>query len=765
MILGRDTLLRMSSSSTGVPPADGTDAAVSSAGWSAYGSLLRDRSFRNLTLAMATSSLGDWIGVLAIIALTESILGEGTRAAAFAVSGVMVARVLPTLVLGPVAGVFVDRWDRKRTMIVVDLGRGTLMCLLAFSNSFLELFFATFAIEVLSLMFAPARDATIPNIVPRERLVHANQLSLFVTYGTLPLGGIGYALLTGAATTFMPELLAENPERVAILLNALTFFVSAPLLLRMIVPKRRNGNGNGRAPAGTVVSGAWEQLLEGFRFVARHPTVRALISGVMAAAFTAGVLFAVGKLFVSIVGAGQTGWGILVAATGIGMVFGLVLAAWGAQRFGNERIFAPGVAVGGLAASMTSLMPRVELAAGWALLMGAGAGVAFVAGYTLLQSEATDDVRGRSFAAFHTGVRAALFVALVAAPFAVGVIGQEPVGTAEYHFGGVRATMLVGGLVAFAGAVWTGIQLHGAPRITPEDLAAMGFGVPDEEEEERGLFIVFEGGEGAGKTTQARRLAAALEADGHDVLVTREPGGTELGERVRELLLDPGVELDPRAEALLHAAIRTQHVDEVIRPALEEGRIVISDRFAESSVVYQGDGRGLGTDRVADLNEWATEGLRPDLVLLLDIDAEVGLGRARGGPDRYEDESIAFHRDVNEAFRRRAKARPGVYRVVDASRDPDVVHEEVKLTVLPRVRSRIHSGDGAGPQPDAGTDAEKDVETDAETAAETEAETAEETEAGAEASAETTRALRSGDRTDAETVPLSSADRGPEERP
>lgn len=690
----------MPTSGTDVPRPDAADvAATGGTGWSVYGALLRDRSFRNLTLAMATSSLGDWIGVLAIIALTESILGEGTRAAAFAVSGVMVARVVPTLVLGPVAGVFVDRWDRKRTMIVVDVGRGALMCLLAFSTSFVELFFATFAIEVLSLMFAPARDATIPNIVPRERLVHANQLSLFVTYGTLPLGGITYALLTGVATTFLPTVLAENPERMAILLNALTFFVSAPLLLRMAVPRRTNGNGE--AGEGPDAAGAWEQLLEGFRFVASHPTIRALVSGVMSAAFTAGVLFAVGKLFVSVVGAGQTGWGILVAATGIGMVFGLLIASWGSARFGNDRIFAPGVAVGGLSATFAALMPRVELAAVWALFMGAGAGVAFVAGYTLLQSEVTDDVRGRSFAAFHTGVRAALFVALIAAPFLVGVIGQEPVGTDAYDIGGVRITMILGGLIAFAGAVWTGVQLHGAPRLTPEDLAALGVGVPDDDVPPgRGLFIVLEGGEGAGKTTQAQRLAEVLRARDLEVVVTREPGGTELGERARELLLDPELELDPRAEALVHAAIRSEHVAEVIRPALAAGKVVISDRFSESSVVYQGEGRQLGADRVARLNEWATGGLRPDLVILLDVDPEEGLERARGGPDRYEDAGLIFHRGVNEAFRRRARSRPGVYRVVDASRDEERVHEDIRVAVTPYVDRRFGPPPAAEDDPD-----------------------------------------------------------------
>lgn len=649
-----------------------------------YRELLRNRSFNRLFYAMLTSSIGDWIGVLAIIALTESLLGEGTRAAAFAVSGVMVARVIPTLFLGPVAGVFVDRWDRRWTLIWVDIGRGVLMAVLAFSGSFLELFFLTLFIEILSALFAPARDATIPNIVPRKHLVQANQLTLFVTYGTLPIGGFLYAGMTGFATTVMPGWFGENPEVLAILLNALTFFVSAPLLLGMEVPERVRQSRLGD----TEGQGTWDQLREGFEFVLTHERVRALVWGVMAAAFAAGVLFAVGKLFVSIVGAGQTGWGLLVAASGVGMAVGLVVAAWASERWGKDRVFAPGVALGGAAAAVAALMPRAELAAFWALIMGAGAGMAFVAGYTMLQEEAHDEIRGRAFAAFHTGVRAALFIALVAAPFAVGVIGQEPVGGEIYVVGGVRLTLIAGGLVAVAGAVWCGRQLAGIAHADPiglDDLietATSVFGV-----QRPGLFVAFEGGEGAGKSTQVERLRRALEEGGLEVLVTREPGGTELGEAVREILLDRSARIDDRTETLLHAAARAEHVEQVVRPALREGRIVISDRYVDSSIVYQGVARGLGETDVSRINRWGTDALEPDLVVVLDVEPETGLRRARerGELTRYDEESIEFHQRVNRAFRRRAEQDPDRYLLVDASRPADEVSERIATRVLEMV--------------------------------------------------------------------------------
>ncbi|MFF0989404.1 dTMP kinase [Kocuria nitroreducens] len=189
----------------------------------------------------------------------------------------------------------------------------------------------------------------------------------------------------------------------------------------------------------------------------------------------------------------------------------------------------------------------------------------------------------------------------------------------------------------------------------------------------RGLFVVFEGGDGAGKSTQAGRLVDALRAEGHDTVRTREPGGTPLGEKVRELVLDPAHgPVDARAEALLFAAARAAHVAQLVRPALAAGRTVVCDRFADSSAAYQGAGRGLGVDRVAELNAWATAGLVPDLTVLLDVPAGTGRTRrqTRDGTagDRLETEPDAFHHANREAFLELAGRAPERYLVLDATR-------------------------------------------------------------------------------------------------
>ncbi|HEX3538944.1 MAG TPA: dTMP kinase [Acidimicrobiales bacterium] len=196
-----------------------------------------------------------------------------------------------------------------------------------------------------------------------------------------------------------------------------------------------------------------------------------------------------------------------------------------------------------------------------------------------------------------------------------------------------------------------------------------------------GRFIAFEGGEASGKSTQAARLASALGA-----VLTREPGGTELGSHLRRLVLhpDPGVPVSARAEALLLAADRAQHVSEVIRPALAAGRDVVTDRYAGSSLAYQGYGRDLGLAEIRRLSDWASAGLWPDLVILLDVPVAVAkrrLAATGAGPDRLESAGAEFHQRVADGFLALAQAAPDTWRVVDGTGGPDAVFADVQRVV------------------------------------------------------------------------------------
>ena len=200
-----------------------------------------------------------------------------------------------------------------------------------------------------------------------------------------------------------------------------------------------------------------------------------------------------------------------------------------------------------------------------------------------------------------------------------------------------------------------------------------------------GYFVAFEGGEGAGKSTQEGLLAAALQQRGHAVVRTREPGGTPAGEAIRHVLLSPDFEgLDARAEALLFAAARGEHVARIIRPALERGDVVICDRYIDSSVAYQGFGRELGPKRVRDLSLWATHDLLPDLTVVLDVDPQVGLARF-AERDRLEAEPMEYHQAVRAAFLALAEQEPDRYLVVDARADK----EQIAATILERVETGL----------------------------------------------------------------------------
>jgi dTMP kinase len=205
-----------------------------------------------------------------------------------------------------------------------------------------------------------------------------------------------------------------------------------------------------------------------------------------------------------------------------------------------------------------------------------------------------------------------------------------------------------------------------------------------------GLFVAFEGGDGAGKSTQSRALADSMRAAGHEVVLTREPGGTPAAEAIRHVVLTPEFAgLDDRAEALLYAASRAEHVARLVRPALERGAVVITDRYIDSSIAYQGVGRGLGPDVVGEINLWATRSLLPDLTVLLDVDAGAGLARIGSEPDRLEAEPEEFHASVVAAYHALAAGDPDRYLVVPASGEVD----DIAATILARVGALLAERD------------------------------------------------------------------------
>jgi len=328
-------------------------------------------------------------------------------------------------------------------------------------------------------------------------------------------------------------------------------------------------------------------------------------------------------------------------------------------------------------------------------VLGFWAGLVWVVSLTLVGLEVTDDLRGRTFAFIYNLMRLVLLVMVVAAPTAAGLIGRHYVTIDEsrIRLDGVTVTLFGAGILAAVLGVVCYRLMDDRPDVPlwADLVSAIRRRVPQlGRGTTAGLFVAFEGGEGAGKSTQVRRLAKALEGLGYEVVVSFEPGGTAMGAQLREILLDRGTgELAPMSEAMLYAADRGQHVAEVIRPALDRGAIVISDRYVDSSIAYQAGGRLLPIGEVRRLSTLATGGLRPDLTVLLDIDPLVGLERLTGEADRLESETIEFHLRVRRTFLVLASQSRERYVTIDATWSPDQIFAVVMARVtalLPPVR-------------------------------------------------------------------------------
>lgn len=204
------------------------------------------------------------------------------------------------------------------------------------------------------------------------------------------------------------------------------------------------------------------------------------------------------------------------------------------------------------------------------------------------------------------------------------------------------------------------------------------------------MFITFEGGEGSGKTTCINRVVETLQKEGKEIVLTREPGGTPISEEIRNVILDKkNTDMDPRTEALLYAASRRQHIVQKILPSLKEGKIVISDRFLDSSLAYQGVARGLGIDEIFKVNQYATEGLEPDVTFFFDIEPEEGLRRISANSERevnrLDVEKLSFHHNVRNAFLQLAKRYPNRIVVIDAGQDKDGVYNSVMKEINLRI--------------------------------------------------------------------------------
>jgi dTMP kinase len=639
-------------------------------------------AFRKLWNSMLFSSLGDWLGLLATTAMAQQLSGGSYATANFAIAGVFIARLLPAVFLGPIAGVIADRFDRRRLMFNVDIMRAALYISIPIVNTYFWLYTAMILVECLTLFWSPAKEASVPNLVPRDKLESANQVSLLAAYGTAPIAAILFSILTllSSAIAAISPLIPSNSIDIALYINAISFLFAAWTVFGIKeIPK-------GAAAKSDNSSNVGQSLIQGWKAVSESKIIRGLIIGMVGAFSAAGAVIGLARTFVGDLGGGDAAYGVLFGAVFTGLAIGIAFGPKIFAQFSRRRLFGASLTTSGIFLVLLALISNLVLSVIIVTILGAFSGIAWVTGFTMLGMEVTDDVRGRTFAFVQSLIRITLVAVLAIAPIIAATIGEHRYEfqnlTLDYN--GAQITIGIAGLIAVLIGSVSYHQMKDRPNVSlwSDILAALqGELGAITGQTTQGIFIAFEGGEGTGKSTQSKLLAQWLEKEGETVLLSREPGGTELGKDLRKILLGHETgDISPRAEALLYAADRAHHVYSVIRPALDRGEVVISDRYFDSSAAYQGAGRVLNPTEVARISRWATESLYPTLTILIDLPAEIGLGRLQSR-DRLEAESNDFHERVRQEYLQIAMMDPERYFVVDGTQSVEEINNQITTRV------------------------------------------------------------------------------------
>uniref|UniRef100_UPI0006E2B350 dTMP kinase n=1 Tax=Streptomyces graminilatus TaxID=1464070 RepID=UPI0006E2B350 len=687
------------------------DALVADSRERAVRALLCQPQLKRLWSAQLVGGVGDMLALLVLVvlvlqtAIAAGSFGGGYRGAALAVTAVFGARILATLLfgavlLGPLTSLTSQDGplDRRWTMIGADGLRAVLLVIAPLwidwtpENALAILLVTAFVAGVAERLWTVCRESAAPALLPTpppegatvrplpDHMDALRRLSLRTTFVALPLAGAALvvaALVNNLLGTGI-DWFARHQAAFGSYVAAGLFAASLSVLTALELPGTRTPRarspleGLRRPRSGTATetgrTGAIPLLV----------LACAAVSGAVAATVAVAVLHA------KDLGGGPVLFGLLVLVLTGGTVVGIRTAPKVLPALSRRRLLALAVAFTGVALLAAGLVPDVATVLLIVALAGIGAGIAANTGHTLLDQETEDQRRTRLTEHLHAVVRVSVALAALIAPLVAALIGPHRLESGKFvfaHGGAAFTLMLVGALLLPVAALVLAKadDRSGVPLRHDLRDALRGGDDPAQALAANGFFIALEGGDGAGKSTQATALAEWIRAKGHEVVVTREPGATPVGKRLRSILLDvSSAGLSHRAEALLYAADRAEHVDTVVRPALERGAVVISDRYIDSSVAYQGAGRDLSPTEIARISRWATDGLVPHLTVLLDVSPEAARERFTEAPDRLESEPAEFHERVRTGFLTLAAADPGRYLVVDAAQEPEAVTTVVR---------------------------------------------------------------------------------------
>ncbi|GHF27313.1 hypothetical protein GCM10018790_00720 [Kitasatospora xanthocidica] len=689
--------------------------------------LLRTRAYRRLWTTQLIGGTADRLGLLVLLALTVIAAAQGhqfgdlPRSLAFALAAVLAVRVAATglvgvALLGPVHRLVAGTLDRRWTLVGADALRVLLIGLAPWWSVWLGsgskpsgaatyvLLATVFVAGAAERVRETAKAAAVPGLLPpadpyapaaEQRPAAANLetvrvIDRFAEWVTVPLaavGLVGFTLLNNIGAAAGSDWLRAHQLTFAALGAAGLFAAAATRGYLQQLP-------------GGPVSVAPVSPLRGLRAPTDAVPGPALSKGRTGGApyFT----FAVAAGFASMAGvaalalltaaehrAGPIGYGLVVLAAAGAPALGARLTRAVLPSLSRRRLLALALLTQGVALILAGLVLDFVLVLLLTVLAALAAGIVVSAGRTLLAQEVEEARLPKVTEHLYAVLRTVVAAALIAVPLIAAAYGDVDYGTVEpgsftFIHGGAALAVATAGLLTLVlaavvllrtddrrGTVPFGRDLVDAVRGAAGPVPHRGAGT--------GFFIALEGGDGAGKSTQAQALAEWIRGKGHEVVLTREPGGSPVGQRLRGLVLDVGnTGLSHRAEALIYAADRAEHVENVIRPALARGAVVITDRYMDSSIAYQGAGRDLAATEVARISRWATGGLLPDLTVVLDVDPTRARERFTEALDRLESEPTEFHQRVRAGFLALAAADPARYLVVDGSQAPGFVTTAIR---------------------------------------------------------------------------------------
>jgi len=707
------------------------DALVADSRERAVRALLRQPQLKRLWSAQLVGGVADALALFVLVvlalqaAISEGSFGAGYGGVAVAVATVFGARVLATLLfgavlLGPLTSLTSQEGplDRRWTMVGADGVRVALLIVAPLwidwtpDDALAVLLVTAFVTGVAERFWTVCRESAAPALLPApppegatvrplpDHMDALRRLSLRTGFVAVPLAAAALVVvsllnnLLGAGIAWFDLHQAALASYVAAGLFAASLSVLTFLELPDVrTPRARSPlEGLRRPKTGSGVDKG------------RTDAIPLLVLACAAVAGAISAAVAVAVLHAKDLGGGPVTYGLLVLALTGGVGLGIRTAPALLPALSRRRLLALAIAFTGVALLAAGLVPDVTSVLLIAGLAGIGAGVAANTGHILLDQETEDYRRTRTTEHLHAVVRVFVALGALVAPLIAGGIGRHRLESGKFvfdHGGAAYTLMLVGALLLpLAALVLAKVDdRSGVPLRHDLRDALRGGDDPMQAPAASGFFIALEGGDGAGKSTQAEALAEWIRAKGHEVVVTREPGATPVGKRLRSILLDvSSAGLSHRAEALLYAADRAEHVDTVVRPALERGAVVISDRYIDSSVAYQGAGRDLSPTEIARISRWATNGLVPHLTVLLDVSPEAARERFTEAPDRLESEPAEFHARVRSGFLTLAAADAGRYLVVDGAQEPEAVTTVIRHrldTMLPLSEAEVKAQEEA----------------------------------------------------------------------